>query len=133
MTGGASACESVASVPQYSGRGGRSVREPAAGGARGLTARRLGRREAWPRRAVADRRGSPAPPSSPRAAGSASAAPQVAAGRAAGRHSLRLRRRGLHQPPRPAALGRPLLLPPPAWRWTRPLPAAAGSSARTRL
>lgn len=44
------------------GRDGRSVRGAAAGGARGLTARRLGRREAGLRRAVADRRGSPAPP-----------------------------------------------------------------------
>lgn len=62
-----SACETVASVPQDSGaaragRDGRSVRGAAAGGARGLTARRLGRREAGLTRAVADRRGSPAPP-----------------------------------------------------------------------
>lgn len=74
MTRGPSACETVASDPQDSGvagagQDGRSVREPAARGARRLTARRFGRREAWLKRAVADRRGSPAPPSSPRAAG----------------------------------------------------------------
>lgn len=58
--------------------------------------------------------------------GRASAAPQVAAGRAAGRRSLRLRRRGLHQPPRPA-LGRPFSCPRPAGdgRGLSSLPAAA--------
>lgn len=58
--------------------------------------------------------------------GPASAAPQVAAGRAAGRRSLRLRRRGLHQPPRPA-LGRPFSCPRPAGdgRGVSPLPPTA--------